>query len=182
MSPSKAGRVVSVNVSTRKRVAKEPVAEAELRVDHGVVGDAHVGPGLRQVSLLARESIDRQRRVFEERKARGELPGQCKKAHGAGSEGSAGLELGPGSFAENLTVEGLPLPQLPLGTRLRVGSEVVLEVSKIGKECHRGCAIFELLGDCVMPREGIFARVISGGVIRPGDEVQTDESGDSDGK
>ena len=176
MSPSKAGRVVSVNVSTRKRAVKEPVAEAEFRVDHGLVGDAHSGPGLRQVSLLAQESIDKQRRVFEERKAKGELPGQCNKGY------HVSLELRPGSFAENLTVEGLPLPQLPLGTHLRVGGEVVLEVSKIGKECHRGCAIFELLGDCVMPREGVFARVITGGVVRPGDEVHTDESGDSDDK
>jgi len=174
MSPSTIGRVVSVNVSTQKGVVKEPVPEAEFRVDHGVVGDAHSGPGPRQVSLLAQESVDRQRRVFGQRREAGELPGQCMKGY------DVNLELGPGSFAENLTIEGLPLPQLPLGTRLRVGGEVVLEVSKIGKECHRGCTIFELLGDCVMPREGVFATVVAGGVVRPGDEVQTDESGDSD--
>ena len=90
--------------------------------------------------------------------------------------------MGPGSFAENLTIEGLPLPRLPLATRLQVGGEVVLEISQIGKKCHIGCAIFELLGDCVMPREGVFATVVSGGVVRPGDEVQTYESGDSDDK
>ena len=176
MSPSRAGRLVSVNISSRKGVAKEPVAEARLRPDQGVVGDAHSGPGLRQVSLLARESIDRQRRVFQERQARGRPPAQCNKGY------DASLELRPGSFAENLTIEGLDLPRLPLGTRLQVGSEVVLEISQIGKKCHVGCAIFEALGDCVMPREGVFATVVTGGVVRPGDEVRIDESGHSDHK
>jgi len=170
------GRVLSVNVSTRKRVPKEPVAEAELRPDVGLVGDVHSGPGLRQVSLLASESIEKQRRVFQERQASGELREEC----GKGYDVVAGL--GPGSFAENLTIEGIALAQLPLGTRLRVGAEAVLEISKIGKECHTGCAIFQLLGDCVMPREGVFARVVAGGVVRPGDEVHVDEGGDSDRK
>ena len=178
MSPStyRAGRVVSVNTSSRKGVAKEPVAEVRLRPDHGVVGDAHSGPGLRQVSLLAAESIEKQRRVFEQRQARGQLPGQCNKDY------DVSLELRPGSFAENLTIEGLPLPRLPLGTRLQVGGEVELEISQIGKKCHVGCAIFELLGDCVMPREGVFATVVTGGVVRPGDEVRVDEGGRSDHK
>ena len=174
MNPSKVGRVVSVNVSARKGVVKAPVPEAELRMDHGVVGDAHSGPGLRQVSLLAQESVDRQRRVFEQRREEGTLPGQCLKGY------DVILELGPGSFAENLTVEGLPLPQLPLGTRLRVGGEVVLAVSKIGKECHRYCAIFKKLGKCPMPKEGIFVRVLEGGTVRAGDEVRVHEGGGSD--
>jgi len=173
-SPPAVGRVVSVNLSTRKGVPKEPVPEAELRPDLGLVDDAHSGPGLQQVSLLASESIEKQRRIFQERLARGELRKQCRK----GYDVIAGL--GPGSFAENLTIEGLPLAQLPLGTRLGVGGEVVLEISRIGKKCHSGCAIFELLGDCVMPREGVFARVLAGGVVRPGDEVRVDECGHSD--
>ena len=174
MSPSRVGRVVSVNVSACTGVVKEPVPEAEFRVDHGIVGDAHSSPGLRQVSLLAQESVDRQRRVYEQRRKEGTLPGRGAKGQ------DVTLELGPGSFAENLTVEGIPLPQLPLGTRLRVGDEVVLTVSKIGKECHKGCAILELLGDCLMPREGIFATVAAGGMVRPGDEVRVDEGGNSD--
>lgn len=170
------GRLISVNVSRRKGVPKEPVPEAELRPGLGLVGDAHSGPGLRQVSLLAWESIQKQRRVFQERLAQGKVKGRCRKGY------DLAAELGPGSFAENLTVEGLALAALPLGTRLRVGPEVVLEISKIGKECHSGCAIFQLLGDCVMPREGVFARVLVGGVVRPGDEVRIDESGDTDGE
>ena len=171
-----AGRLISVNLSRRKGVVKEPVAEAEVRPGLGLVGDAHGGPGLRQVSLLAWESIQRQRRIFQERLAQGKLKDRCQKGY------DLVAELGPGSFAENLTVEGLALAQLPLGTRLRVGSEVVLEISKIGKKCHTGCAIFQLLGDCVMPREGVFAQVLAGGVVRPGDGVHIDEGGDTDGE
>ncbi len=168
------GRVVSINVSLRKGVPKEPVTQAEFRPDHGIVGDAHSGPGLKQVSLLALESVEKQRRVFEERRAKGEFKERCFKGY------DTLPDLKPGSFAENLTIVGLPLPQLPIGTQLRVGDEVVLETSRIGKECHTGCAIFELLGDCVMPREGVFARVLVGGAVRPGDEVIVDESGHSD--
>ena len=166
------GRVVSVNVSGRKHVAKKPVAQAEMRPDHGVVGDAHAAPGDRQVSLLAVESIERQNRAFSENAAAGETVA-CPKA---------GDALGPGAFAENLTTSGLDLPAMPLGTRLSVGEDVVLEISKIGKECHRHCAIYQRLGDCVMPREGVFARVIRGGVVRPNDEVRIEEGGDPDGQ
>jgi len=156
------GRVVSVNLSRRKGVQKEPAAEVELRPDHGVVGDAHAGPGDRQISLLALESIEAQRRLFEEKAAEAT---SCPKA---------GDLLHPGAFAENLTTRGLALAQLPVGARLQVGDEVVLEISRIGKECHRHCAIYRKLGDCVMPREGVFARVIHGGKVRPGDEVRVD--------
>jgi len=109
--------------------------------------DAHAALGIaRQVSLLATESI-----------AKMEAPG---------------LELKPGDFAENLTVEGMELFSLPVGTRLQVGGQVVLEISQIGKSCHNGCAIFQALGACVMPKEGVFARVIRGGRIRTGEPVE----------
>lgn len=153
------GKVVSVNLSKRKGVPKVPVPEAEIKEEWGLVGDVHAGPGERQVSLLALEAIERQREV---------LGGKvCPKAKG---------ELGPGSFAENLTVEGLPLAELPVGTRLEVG-EVLLEITRIGKECHVGCAIYKLLGSCVMPKEGVFARVLKGGKVRPGMEVLVHEGG-----
>jgi len=148
------GKVVSVNVSKRKGVPKVPVPEAEFREEWGLVGDVHAGPGERQVSLLALEAIERQREVL-----RGKV---CPKA--------GTFEIGPGSFAENLTIEGLPLAELPVGTRLKVG-EVLLEITRIGKECHVGCAIYKLLGNCVMPKEGVFARVLKGGKVRPGMEV-----------
>jgi len=164
------GMIVSVNRSARKHVTKKPVPEARLRPDHGLVDDAHAAPGDRQVSLLAVEAIERQKAAFAKKTAEGK-GAQCPKY---------GELLVPGAFAENLTVEGLDLPRLPLGTRLSVGSEVALEISKIGKECHRGCAIYAKLGDCVMPREGVFARVIRGGVVRPGDEVRVEQGGDTD--
>ena len=136
------GTIISLNISKEKGVNKEPVAHAELRVDHGMVGDAHAGDWHRQVSLLAEESIDFMR--------------------------NKGLELEPGAFAENITTEGLDLAHLPIGTRLGNG-EVVLEVTQIGKKCHHGCAIFKQVGDCIMPREGIFAKVITPGTLRRGD-------------
>jgi len=155
-------RVLSVNVSDRKGVAKDPATEAELRPDLGLVGDAHAGPGMRQVSLLAVESIERQKRSLAERLGPGE-EFRCPKGHGL---------LVPGAFAENLTAEGIELHTLPVGTQLRVGEAVLLEISRIGKECHEHCAIYKALGDCILPREGVFARVIEGGTVRPGDAVQ----------
>ena len=163
------GAIVSVNVSGKKGVGKTPVPEVELVSGQGVAGDAHAAPGDRQVSLLAIESIEKQKKKLAETATDGEAP-SCS---------AAGM-LAPGAFAENLTTSGLKLTELPLGTRLRVGQDVVLQVSKIGKECPRPCAIYYRLGDCVMPREGIFARVIRGGKTRPGDEVRLDESSDID--
>jgi MOSC domain-containing protein YiiM len=122
------------------------VGEAVFQVDHGVVGDAHAGPWHRQVSLLAVESIERMR--------------------------AQGLKVGPGDFAENLTTEGMELHSLPVGTMLRIGSEVVGEVSQIGKKCHVGCAVFKQVGDCIMPREGIFVKVVQGGLVKVGDTVE----------
>jgi len=135
-------RIVATCISHAKGERKTPVASVTLREEHGIVDDGHAGPGHRQVSLLARESIAKMQRL--------------------------GLDVDAGDFAENLTTEGLDLPSLPLGTRLKSG-EVLLEVTQIGKECHTRCAIYHQAGDCVMPREGIFARVLKGGVLRPGD-------------
>ncbi|BCO10849.1 molybdenum cofactor sulfurase [Desulfolithobacter dissulfuricans] len=139
------GKIVSLNISSKKGVNKEPVEAVELRVDHGIEGDAHAGKWHRQVSLLAQEAIDFMR--------------------------AKGLELEPGAFAENITTEGIDLARLPVGTRLRAG-EVELEVTQIGKKCHKGCAIFQQVGDCIMPREGIFAKVIVPGTLRTGDTLE----------
>jgi cyclic pyranopterin phosphate synthase len=130
--------VVSVNISLTKGTAKTPVSAITLRPDHGVEGDAHAGPGLRQVSLLAEESIARMRDRH---------PG-----------------LKPGAFAENITTRGVVLYALPVGTELTIG-EAVLEITQIGKVCHTGCAVARTAGTCVMPTEGVFARVIKGGTI-----------------
>jgi len=139
-----AGTVVAVCISDRKGERKRSVLAVDLRENFGIVGDAHAGEGHRQVSLLAEESIDAMRRK--------------------------GLSLSAGDFAENITTRGIDLPPLPVGTRLAVG-DVLLEVTQIGKECHTRCAIYHQAGDCVMPREGIFARVIKGGRVVPGDAV-----------
>jgi len=139
------GKVVAVCISTNKGERKTPVASVELREEHGIVGDAHAGPWHRQISLLAQESIDKMRAL--------------------------GLDVTTGDFAENLTTEGINLPGLPIGTRLNIG-ETELEVTQIGKECHTRCAIYHQAGDCVMPKEGIFARVLRGGVVRPGDAIR----------
>lgn len=138
------GKIVSLNISTKKGVNKEPVESVEVKVDHGIVGDAHAADWHRQISLLAEESIDFMR--------------------------AKGLELDPGAFAENITTEGIDLAHLPIGTRLGNG-EVVLEVTQIGKKCHHGCAIFKQVGDCIMPREGIFTKVIVPGTLRRGDNL-----------
>ena len=139
-------QVLAVCISENKGERKKPVEEVELRENHGIVGDAHAGDWHRQVSLLAQESIDKMRAL--------------------------GLDVNAGDFAENITTSGIDLVSLPIGTRLQVGA-TLLEVTQIGKECHTRCAIFYQAGDCVMPKEGIFARVITGGVIRPGDEIKT---------
>jgi MOSC domain-containing protein YiiM len=152
------GRIHAVSVSDRKGEVKHNVAQARLLVEHGLEGDAHAEGGIRQVSLLALASIDKMV--------------------------AAGAKVKPGDFAENLTVEGLSVMDLPVGTRLRVGEGIELEVTQIGKTCHKGCAIRELVGDCVMPREGVFARVLKEGVVKPGDviEVVYVPGGHPDGK
>ena len=139
-------RIVAVSVSNRKGIKKSNLPECKLLEDEGLEGDAHAGDWHRQVSLLAVESINKIR--------------------------ERGLEVSPGDFAENITTSGLKIWELPMGTRLAVGSEALLEVTQIGKECHDRCAIFHQVGDCVMPREGVFTRVLRGGIIRPGDKVR----------
>lgn len=138
-------RIVSVNISNRKGEKKHSVASAPALADQGLQDDAHSGMKLRQISLLAAESIDKIRRK--------------------------GLSVQYGDFAENLTTEGIELFTLPLGTKIRIGADVVVEVTQIGKTCLAPCAIYAAVGECVMPREGIFARILSGGVIAAGDEL-----------
>lgn len=138
-------KIVAVCISELKGVAKDPVPEGVLVPEHGLRGDAHAGPHHRQVSLLAKESIERM------------------KAKGA--------NVGLGSFGENIVTEGIDLLSLPVGTRIRIGGAEA-EVTQHGKECHDRCAIYYSVGDCVMPREGIFVRILKGGTIRPGDEIE----------
>ena len=138
--------VTAVCISDKKGVIKKPVPEIYVKKDHGIVGDAHAGNWHRQVSLLADESVDKQRV---------KMP-----------------DLEAGVFAENILTRGICLYELPIGTKMRVG-EAMLEVTQIGKECHNdGCAIKRQTGDCVMPREGIFAEVIEEGAIKPGDQIE----------
>jgi MOSC domain-containing protein YiiM len=139
-------KIVSIAVSRKKGTPKTPVDEAFIAKDHGLEGDAHAGPWHRQVSLLAAESIEAAR--------------------------AQGLEVGFGDFAENIATFGVDWKTLPVGTRARLGAEVVLEITQIGKECHTRCAIFYKAGDCIMPREGVFARVIHEGTVRRGDPVE----------
>jgi len=139
-------KIVSIAVSRKKGTPKTPVDEAFITKGHGLEGDAHAGPWHRQVSLLAAESIEAAR--------------------------AQGLEVGFGDFAENIATLGIDWKTLPVGTRARLGAEVVLEITQIGKECHTRCAIFYKAGDCIMPREGVFARVIHEGTVRRGDPVE----------
>jgi len=142
-----AGRVVSINISERKGTRKRPVESAEVSADFGIRGDAHASSQWhRQVSLLAMESIRKMQDM--------------------------GLQVKAGDFAENITTEGIDLTSLPVGTRLTIGSEIEAEVTQIGKECHSRCSIYYQAGDCVMPKEGIFARILRGGTIRKGDTIE----------
>jgi len=140
-------RVVSVCTSAVTGVQKSPVAEVVARADHGIDGDAHAGPWHRQVSLLADESAAKMR--------------------------AAGARVGPGDFGENVLTAGIDLTALPVGAVLAVGG-ARLEITQKGKECHSHCAIFDVVGTCVMPTEGIFCRVLAGGPIRPGDPVRVE--------
>jgi MOSC domain-containing protein YiiM len=140
-------KVIAVCSSKTKGVRKENIKCGVLKTEYGLVDDAHADSGWhRQVSLLAIESIEKMRQM--------------------------GYDVGPGDFAENITCEGLELFTLPIGTRLAVGNEIILEISQIGKECHSGCAIFKLTGKCIMPKEGVFARVLKGGPVKTGDLIE----------
>lgn len=140
------GTILSVNISDQKGEKKHSIGGCRLREGYGLENDGHAGDWHRQVSLLAKESIDKIR--------------------------AKGIAIADGDFAENLTTQGIVLHTLPVGTRLHVGAQVVLRVTQIGKVCHERCAIFAQVGDCVMPREGIFAEVLQGGEIRAGDAIE----------
>ncbi|NYE56683.1 MOSC domain-containing protein [Carboxydothermus ferrireducens] len=139
------GRVVAVNISEKKGMRKKNIERAYLRENHGIEGDAHAGDWHRQVSLLAVESIQKMRDL--------------------------GLKVNPGDFAENITTEGVDLLSLPVGTKVKIG-EALTEVTQIGKVCHTRCAIYYQAGDCVMPKEGIFVKVLKGGEVKVGDPVE----------
>jgi MOSC domain-containing protein YiiM len=140
-------KVVSINISDKKGVRKKPVDEVVIKENYGIEADAHASEKWhRQVSLLALESIKKMQEM--------------------------GLKVGPGDFAENITTEGIDLPVLPIGTKMTIGNEAEVEVSQIGKVCHDRCAIYHQAGDCVMPKEGIFVKVLKGGMIKKGDEIK----------
>jgi MOSC domain-containing protein YiiM len=150
-------KVIAVCSSETKGVRKEDIKCGVLKTEYGLLGDAHADSGWhRQVSLLAVESIEKMRQM--------------------------GYDVGPGDFAENLTCEGIELLSLPIGTRITVGDAVLLEISQIGKECHTGCAIFKQTGKCIMPKEGVFARVIQGGPVKTGDIIQIKSKPDKPGE
>ena len=146
------GKIFSINFSSAKGVPKEQAQKAVLVKHHGIKDDAHAGTELRQVSLLPMESV------------RGQIADAKAK--------NASVQIRPGSYAENLTTEGVTLAALKIGDKLRVGSTAVLQISKIGKECHSRCAIYHQVGDCIMPREGIFGEVLEGGEIAVGDPIE----------
>lgn len=138
-------RISAVCTSKTKGTRKENVFEGYLKIAHGLIGDAHAGNWHRQISLLAQESIDKMRAV--------------------------GLDVGPGDFGENFTTEGIELTTLPIGSQLRMGTTLV-EITQIGKECHNRCAIYYQAGDCIMPKEGIFAKVLKEGPVQVGDAIE----------
>ncbi len=145
------GRIFSINTSAAKGVSKDPVHQGTLVVKHGLEGDAHAGAELREVSLLSIESIRTQK--------------ECARIR------SKNISLKEGDFAENITTEGVDLSMLRLGSTIRAGEEAVLKVTKIGKECHKYCQVYEKIGSCIMPKQGIFAAVIKGGTIKKGDPI-----------
>lgn len=145
-------KIIAVCQSEKKGTKKENVKEGYLHQDYGLADDAHADCcSHRQVSLMAIESINKMR--------------------------SLGFDVGPGTFAENLTTEGIDLVLLPVGTEISIGKEALLEVTQIGKECHTGCAIYRQIGKCIMPKEGVFARVIRGGLVMSGDEIGIEKDG-----
>ena len=140
------GRIRAISVSKEKGTPKTNVPDAELKTNHGIVGDAHAADWHRQVSLLAVESIEKML--------------------------AAGAKVSAGDFAENITTEGINLTALSVGDKLCIGQAVKVEITQLGKKCHKRCAIYEQVGDCIMPREGIFAKVIEAGRIKVGDIIE----------
>jgi len=145
MQETQEGKVLAVNISEKKGTRKKNINSCLIVKGSGLKDDAHAGPWHRQVSLLANESIEKMKAM--------------------------GLKVGYGDFAENITTQGVDLVHLPVGTEIRIGERVLLKVTQIGKECHERCAIYYQAGDCVMPKEGIFAEVVSEGKIEVGDEI-----------
>ena len=144
-------RIIAVCKSKEKGTRKEPITEGIIKQDYGLLGDAHADCCThRQVSLLAIESINKMR--------------------------SLGFDVGTGDFAENITTEGVDLLSISIGTRILIGKEVILEITQIGKECYIGCAIYRQIGKCIMPREGVFAKVIQGGLVKAGDAIKVLEA------
>lgn len=149
------GKIMAVCISEKRGTQKKNIEKVRLIENFGLEGDAHGGNWHRQVSLLSYEKV----RAFEEK----------------------GISVEDGAFGENLLVEGFDFKTLPVGTRFRCG-DALLEMTQIGKECHSHCEIYQAVGDCIMPREGVFARVLHGGVIQIGDEMEIVPSSDSDSK
>ena len=146
------GKIVAVCWSEKKGTTKEPIAEGLIKEDFGLADDAHADcTTIRQVSLMSIESIKRMQ--------------------------SLGFPVVPGSFAENLTTEGIDMVSLPVGTELCIGEDIVLKITQIGKKCHTGCAIFQQVGQCIMPKEGVFTKVIRGGKVKSGDEIKVKKTG-----
>ena len=150
-----AGKVIAVCISKDKGTKKENINKGKLIQGFGMEGDAHAGDWHRQISLLSIESIQKMR--------------------------DEGLDVGPGDFAENITIQGLDLLRLPIGTKLIIGKHALLEITQIGKVCHTRCAIFYQAGDCVMPKEGIFAKVLIDGVIEIEDKIKVVKENESSG-
>ena len=145
MDKPQRGKVLAVNISEEKGTKKTNIGSCTLLKDFGLKGDAHGGPWHRQVSLLANESVEKMK--------------------------AKGLEVSYGDFAENITTEGIDLVSLPIGTEIHIGNYIVLRVTQIGKECHERCAIYYQAGDCVMPKEGIFAEVLKEGEVKVGNDI-----------
>ena len=143
------GRIKAICVSEKKGTAKKPVPSVKLLVGHGILGDAHAGNWHRQVSLLSYDKV-------------------CDFCR-------SGVQVGDGDFGENILASGIDFRALPIGTRLRCGEDVLLEITQIGKECHSHCAIYAQVGDCIMPREGVFARVLCEGVLRENDSIWVEQ-------
>ncbi|MDP6142277.1 MAG: MOSC domain-containing protein [Dehalococcoidales bacterium] len=140
-------KIIAVCVSEKKGEKKKTIKEGVLKEEYGLIGDAHANSSWhRQVSMLSQSSVDKMQAL--------------------------GVDVGPGDFAENLTIEGMDLFSLPIGTRFSVGHDIILEMTQIGKECHDHCAIYQQVGTCIMPTEGIFTRVIKGGRVKSGDELK----------
>jgi MOSC domain-containing protein YiiM len=145
-------RIIAVCTSRKKGTKKTPIAEGIIRENYGLDGDGHAGGTTqRQISLLAVESINNMRDLY--------------------------IEIGPGVFAENLTTQGIDLVSLPAGTYVSIGKQIILEITQIGKECRKRCAIYHQAGQFIMPQEGIFAKVIRGGMVKAGDPIRVQYAG-----